>query len=58
MSVSVCSCGSNLPDYWLADGYGIPLCKACDKCESQKLKRYRPDIKSAYEADEPIDDNE
>ena len=56
--MSECNCGSNLPAYWLYDGYGIALCKACDKCKRLKLSRYRPDIMSAYEADEPIDDNE
>jgi hypothetical protein len=53
-----CECGSKLPFYWLHDGHGIPLCKVCDKCKPLKLRRYRTDIMSAYQADEPIDDNE
>ena len=50
-----CSCGSKLVSYWLYDGHGIALCKVCDKCESQKVKKYRPDIFTQYDADEPID---
>ena len=52
-----CECGSKKPSRWLYDGHGIALCRACDTCKPMKLKRYRPDIMSAYQADEPIDDN-
>jgi hypothetical protein len=57
-AINWCECGSRKPSYWLYDGHGIALCKACDTCKPMRLKRYRPDILSAYEADEPIDDNE
>lgn len=53
--MSECYCGSKQEAYWIHDGHGIPLCKVCDKCKAQKLKRYRPDIFTAYEADEPIE---
>jgi len=56
--LNICECGSGLQTFWLNDGHGIPLCKVCDDCKQRKLLRYRPDIMSAYEADEPIDDNE
>ncbi len=49
-----CICGSKLEAYWLYDGHGFALCKVCDKCKSQKVKKYRPDIFTQYEADEPI----
>lgn len=51
----LCDCDSGHASYWLNDGYGIPLCRACIKCESGKLKRYRADINERYESDEPID---
>ena len=41
--------------WWEYDGYGIPLCRVCDRCEEQQMKRYRRDIKSRYECDEPIE---
>lgn len=50
-----CSCGSRKPAYWMYDGHGIALCKVCDKCKSQKVKKYRSDIFTQYDADEPID---
>ena len=56
--MSECYCGSKQEAYWIYDGHGIALCKVCDKCKAQKMKRYRPDIMSAYEADEPIDSDE
>ena len=53
-----CRCGSRRPAFWMYDGHGIELCMVCDKCKAQKMKQYRPDIMSAYEADEPIDSDE
>jgi len=44
--------------WWVKDAQGIPLCKVCDKCEKQKLSRYRPEILSGYtqaDVDEPIE---
>ena len=42
---------------WEYDARGIPLCKACPKCKSEKLKGYRQDVlhDPDYEADEPIE---
>lgn len=51
-----CYCGSGLVRYPLVDGHGIFLCYACEKCEVEKLSRYRPDIMEAYEADEPLEE--
>lgn len=53
----LCDCDSGAPSYWLNDGYGIPLCRACPNCEASKLKRYRADINEAYESFEPIDED-
>ena len=51
-----CSCGSGKPSRWLYDGYGIELCKACDDCEQAQLAKFRRDIMSRYECDEPIEE--
>lgn len=53
-----CDCESGLDRYALKDGYGIFLCYACQKCEEKRLSRYRPDIMSEYECDEPIEPDE
>lgn len=53
-----CACGSRLPTYWINDGHGFALCKVCDTCKSQKLKKYRPDIFTQYDADEPLHPDE
>jgi len=50
-----CGCGSGQDHFPLLDGHGCFLCYACDKCEPEKLKRYRPDIMERYECDEPIE---
>jgi len=57
--VRECDCGSGavVLDV-IRDGYGIYLFSCCDKCYDKKMKRYRPDINTRYEADEPIDENE
>lgn len=42
----------------LAIAQGIELCRVCDKCEAEKLAKYRPEILSGYTQDdvvEPID---
>lgn len=49
---------SSEPAYWLKDGRGIELCKACDLCEASKLLQYRPEILRHYtqnEIDETIE---
>lgn len=56
-----CNCGSGLESYWLYDGNGIELCRACEKCEPEKLKGYRPEILRPYtqaDVDEPIDEDD
>jgi hypothetical protein len=44
---------------WIHDAQGIPLCKACSKCKTEKLSRFRPEILSGYDqsdVDENIDE--
>jgi len=45
-------------DCWpVYDARGIYLTKVCDKCEKEKLSKYRKEVldNPSYEADEPID---
>lgn len=45
--------------WWESDAQGIPLCKVCDDCREEKLRRYRPEILSGYDqsdVDEPIEE--
>lgn len=49
---------SDNPSWWVYDAQGIPLCRVCDACESEKLSRYRPEILTGYseaDVDEPIE---
>lgn len=44
--------------WWARDARGIELCRVCDRCESAKLSRYRPEILHGYnelDVDEPIE---
>jgi len=43
--------------YWEYDARGIPLCKVCYVCRSEKLSHFRPEVRSDpnYEADEDIE---
>lgn len=52
-----CPCGSGLESFWVNDARGIPLCRTCDKCHDEKMKRYRKDVLTDpnYEASEPIE---
>jgi hypothetical protein len=50
-----CPCGSGHYPEALHDGHGIFLTYACVKCKRAKLSRFRPDIMTRYECDEPID---
>ncbi len=54
-----CSCGSNNFPFWIYDARGIPLVKACNSCEEEKLKRYRPEVLTDfnYECCEEIDED-
>ena len=53
-----CHCGSKEFPEAQHDGHGIFLCYTCSKCEREKMRRYRTDIHTRYEADEPIDGDE
>ena len=53
--IRLCSCGSGEYPDEVYDGYGIFLTRVCDKCRTQRLAGYRPDIFEAYETDEQID---
>lgn len=55
-----CPCGSGKNSYWQNDARGIPLCRTCDDCHGEKMKRYRPAVltDAQYEADEPIEPEE
>lgn len=54
-----CSCGSNNYPFWIYDARGIALVKACESCEEEKLKRYRPEVLSDwnYECCEEIEED-
>ena len=56
---ATCRCGSGFEPFWINDARGIPLAKVCDKCEAEKLKKFRPDVMedSGYWHDEPIDED-
>ncbi len=46
--------------WWEHDARGIPLCKVCEDCRTQKLARYRPEILSGYrdsDVDETIEED-
>lgn len=52
---------SDEPSWWARDAQGIELCKVCDRCEAEKLARYRPEILTGYtqaDVDEPIEADE
>jgi hypothetical protein len=53
-----CPCGSGLESWWEHDGRGIPLCRVCMKCRTEKLSHYRPEILKPYtqaDVDETIE---
>lgn len=48
------------PSWWAKDGRGVELCRVCDRCEAEKLARYRPEILQHYnelDVDESIDED-
>ena len=53
--LQTCTCGSGERPRAQYDGYGIFLCYTCSKCEAERMARYRPDIRSRYQCDEPIE---
>lgn len=36
-----CPCGSGLLSTWEYDESGIPICRTCEECHAEKMKRYR-----------------
>lgn len=49
---------STEPSWWARDAQGIELCRVCDRCEREKLSRYRPEILTGYsqaDVDEPLE---
>lgn len=53
-----CDCGSGKTPKWELDGRGIPLCRACSACRTEKLRKYDPKILRYYtqeDVDEPIE---
>ena len=57
MIVRPCTCGSGEPSTWQYDARGIHLCRTCETCHDEKIRRYRPEVLDDpnYEADEPIE---
>ena len=54
-----CPCGSGEYPGTNYDARGIFLCYTCDKCQEEKLSKYRPDVltDSNYWADEAIEED-
>jgi hypothetical protein len=53
-----CNCGSGLNRFPIHDYYGIFCCYACEDCEKDQKRRYRPEIlEGPYEADEDIEES-
>ncbi len=52
-----CSCGSGLLAEDEFDARGIYLCKTCDKCRTDRLAGFRPEVLTDpdYECNEPIE---
>lgn len=58
MPLRKCHCGSDLYAEAEYDGQGIFLCYACDRCRSEQLLHFRPEILRPYnqaDVDEPIE---
>jgi len=55
-----CPCGSHRESWWEYDARGIPLCRVCERCRTEKLSHYRPDVLTdpSYWHDEPIDEED
>jgi len=52
-----CTCESGKEGERQYDGYGIYLCMTCPDCEEEKLSRFRRDIFTRYDCNEPIDED-
>ena len=48
----------NEVSWWEYDARGIELCKVCDKCYTDKMAQYRPEVltNSNYDIDETIEE--
>ncbi len=59
MRIQVCMCGSMKDSWWEHDARGIPLCRVCDDCVTEKLKGYRKDVLNDpnYDCDEQIEED-
>lgn len=58
--MKTCECGSNIKSRWVYDAKGIPVFKACIKCEEEQKRGYRPEIfiDPFYECNEVIEPDE
>lgn len=54
---NLCSCGSGKYSEVQYDGHGIYLTRTCEDCYQEKMKGFRADIFTKYEADEAIDED-
>jgi len=52
---ALCDCGSGLEREPMYDGYDIFLTYVCEQCRERKLAKFRPDILTQYDTDEPIE---
>ncbi len=58
MLLATCQAHTRIDGSWEEyDGYGIYLCRVCDKCEKEKLSRFRSDIRDRYETDDQIEED-
>lgn len=59
MTLQNCPCGSGEFPESVSDARGIFVAYVCDKCRTEKLGKYRPEIfsNSRYEADEQFDED-
>lgn len=51
---------STTETWWAKDAQGIELCRVCERCEKEKLAKYRPEILTGYtqaDVDEPIEED-
>lgn len=55
MAQRTCPCGSGLPRTAQYDGHNIFLCYTCDGCHAERMSGFRSDIRTRYDADEPIE---
>lgn len=52
-----CPCGSGKLSTWKLDARNIPLCRTCDDCHDDKMRRYRPEVLTDpnYWTSEPVE---